>query len=345
MACRRRSSSSLSKAAQNEGTVVATPLTNDVSYLCPVTIGLQTFYLEFDSGSSDLWVQSSLSPANLSVGHSVYNPRRSPTAKLLPGYTWNITYGDRSGARGVVFTDTVDVGGVVATGQAVEAATAVSAEFTGQHGSDGLLGLAFSAINTVRPVKQRTFFDNVKPGLRNKLWTVDLKHQATGTFDFGVIKPSKYKGDITYTPVDPSTGFWTFFPSGFKVGRQPKVTGNQGASIADTGSSLLYVQQQAAFAYYAQVPGSTLYRGSIFIYPCNQVLPNFSVYIEGRQFTIPGRYLKYAVMHGNKCVGGIQGSAGLPFNIYGDIFLKAVFAVFDESQGQPRLGFAKKDLV
>lgn len=41
-------------AANNDGTVTATPEEYDAEYLCPVTIGGQTLNLDFDTGSSDL---------------------------------------------------------------------------------------------------------------------------------------------------------------------------------------------------------------------------------------------------------------------------------------------------
>lgn len=44
----------VSAAANNDGTVTATPEEYDSEYLCPVTIGGQTLNLDFDTGSSDL---------------------------------------------------------------------------------------------------------------------------------------------------------------------------------------------------------------------------------------------------------------------------------------------------
>lgn len=41
-------------AANNDGTVTATPEEYDAEYLCPVTLGGQTLNLDFDTGSSDL---------------------------------------------------------------------------------------------------------------------------------------------------------------------------------------------------------------------------------------------------------------------------------------------------
>lgn len=41
-------------AANNDGTVTASPEEYDAEYLCPVTVGGTTLNLDFDTGSSDL---------------------------------------------------------------------------------------------------------------------------------------------------------------------------------------------------------------------------------------------------------------------------------------------------
>ena len=41
-------------AANNDGTVTASPEEYDSEYLCPVTVGSNTLNLDFDTGSSDL---------------------------------------------------------------------------------------------------------------------------------------------------------------------------------------------------------------------------------------------------------------------------------------------------
>jgi aspergillopepsin I len=96
------------------------------------------------------WVFSSELPRAQQSGHSVYNPSKSDTAEELEGATWNITYGDGSGASGNVYLDTVNVGGTEVTKQAVELADTISDQFQQDENNDGLLGLAFSSINTGR---------------------------------------------------------------------------------------------------------------------------------------------------------------------------------------------------
>jgi aspergillopepsin I len=66
------------------------------------------------------------------------------------------------------------------------------------------------------------------------------------------------------------------------------------------------------------------------------------VKIGSQTFTIPGSYINYAPVDssGTTCFGGIQRNTGIGFTIFGDVFLKAVFAVFDVSTGSPRLGLA-----
>jgi aspergillopepsin I len=94
------------------------------------------------------WVFSTELSSSEASGHTLYNPADSSTAAELQGATWNISYGDGSGASGNVYTDDVDVGGVTVTKQAVELAEQVSSQFEEDTQSDGLLGLAFSSINT-----------------------------------------------------------------------------------------------------------------------------------------------------------------------------------------------------
>lgn len=152
------------KVRRDSGSAVTTPIdTYDDAYTTPVSIGTpaQVLNLDFDTGSSDLWVFSSLTAAADIDGQNSYDPTDSSTAELVKGATWDISYGDGSSSSGVVYTDVVSIGGVSVESQAVEAAETVSDSFTSDSSIDGLVGLGFDRLNTVSPTSQSTFWQVV----------------------------------------------------------------------------------------------------------------------------------------------------------------------------------------
>ncbi|KAL8896820.1 MAG: hypothetical protein Q9207_007524 [Kuettlingeria erythrocarpa] len=290
-------------AANNDGSVVTTPTQYDSQYLTPVTIGGQQLNLDFDTGSSDF------------------------------------------SSSGVVYTDTVTIGQTSFAGQAVELATQVSDQFSRDGDNDGLLGLAFDSINTVKPTAQKTFFTNVIPSLSNPLFTVDLRKGAPGTYDFGFVDDAKHTGVVTYVNADSSQGFWTFTSSGYSIG-SGALSRSSIRGIADTGTTLLYLPDSIVNAYYRTVQGAKndQQQGG-YTYPCAAQLPSISFKIGSYTAVVPGNYITYAPVDssGRTCFGGLQSSTGIGINIFGDIFLKSQFVVF-QGGSSPRLGFAAKEL-
>ncbi|KAL2265122.1 hypothetical protein VTJ83DRAFT_6222 [Remersonia thermophila] len=334
---------------RENGSAAAIPIDPrfDIAYVTPVTIGTppQTLYLDFDTGSSDLWVFSSHTPESQVRGQRIYSPEKSSTAKLLAGHTWSILYGDGSGSLGNVYTDNFTVGGVTVTSQAVQTAQQVSYSFTSQSEIHGLVGLGFSTLNTVFPNGQLTFFDNAKSTLDSPVFTADLKWKKEGTYDFGFIDETKYTGEITYLPVQTDPGYWTFTSSGYAVGdgafHPASIVG-----IADTGTSLTYLPAEVVTSYWGQVDGavdSDYYGG--YVFPCSSKLPSFTFGVGPANITIPASYINYAqITEGSPvCFGGLQSSSWLGVNIWGDVALKAAFVVFNGAN-PPTIGWAKKPL-
>lgn len=328
-------------SAAASGSVANSPEPTDTMYLCPVTIGGKTVNLDFDTGSSDLWVYSNLQPAAQRSGHDYYTINN---AKLMSGQSWNIVYGDGTGASGKVYADKVVVGGVTATSQAVEAATSVSSGLTAHTDSDGILGLAMSSLNRVSPKQQTTFFDTVRPHLAKAVFTADLKHGKPGSYGFGYIDSTKYTGSITYVNLNSNNGFWQFNAGGYAIGSGAKVSKTI-SCVADTGTTLMLLPSDVVSAYYAKVSGATYsdYEGA-WIFPCNAAMPSFSTVINGNKFTVPGSYINFANLGNNWCYGGMQKDDGIGFCLLGDIFLKSQFVVFSQMSSTPQLGFAAKNL-
>ncbi|TLD19076.1 hypothetical protein PspLS_09965 [Pyricularia sp. CBS 133598] len=333
--------------SRRDGSATTRPEADDKEYLTPVKIGTPgtTLQLDFDTGSSDLWVFSSDLPASTRSGHAFYSPRRSSTSQILSGSSWQIRYGDGSGASGNVYTDVVNIGGVISQNQAVETASQISAQFTRDVNNDGLVGLAFSSINTVRPTQQLTFFDNVKGGLSQPILGVDLRHNAPGSYDFGFADSNRYTGSISYVPVDNSQGFWAFTANGYSVSGGSSNPNTQMTGIADTGTTLMLLDDSIVQDYYSNTGAQNDASQGGYVFDCSTQLPDFSFTVGSNTITIPGALMNYApVQDGSStCFGGLQSNSGVGQSIFGDIALKAAYVVFDNSDS-PQLGWATKNL-
>ncbi|KAJ5770387.1 uncharacterized protein N7511_002438 [Penicillium nucicola] len=336
-----------SSDTEQTGAVSATSINGDQEFVSPVNIGGQTLPMNFDSGSADMWVLSSRLPATQKQGRTVFEEDNSTTFKQVQNGTFSISYGDSSKASGLLGKDTVSVGGVEFKEQTFGLATEASDVFIEDTASNGLVGLGFSSLNTFKPGPQKTFFENVAPTLDEPLFTARLRPDGVGQYEFGKIDETKYTGNLVNVSVDSSDGFWLFQSAQYSIdgGAFNTITQTTKA-IADTGTSLLLISPEVVQAYYAKVAGA-VYAGNVqgWIFPCASTLPSLSIAI-GNDYAakIPGKLINYAQIGTNTttgatlCYGGVQSNSGGSMSIYGDVFLKALFVVFD--QRGPSLGFA-----
>jgi aspergillopepsin I len=286
---------------------------------------------------------TSLSSSQLGE-HSAFDPSKSSTWEDYPEGSWDISYGDGSGASGTVGYDVVNVGGASATKQAVELATAISSAFVSDENNDGLLGLAFGSINTVQPTQQKSFFENIADQLDEKLFTADLDEDASGTYEFGKLDSSKYQGELHTTPIDNSRGFWEFPSNSYSINGKEVQSSNASPAIADTGTSLLMVDEEVAEAFYSQIQGASMNsEAGGYVYPCDADVPSFGVAIgtDGFIAQLNGSDIQYAKVSGNTCFGGVQGNGGQGLQIFGAVLLKQYFAVFNF--GDLTFGLAQKN--
>ncbi|KAJ6102273.1 aspergillopepsin A-like aspartic endopeptidase [Penicillium sp. IBT 16267x] len=341
------SSASASSTADTgeEGTVSATSVKGGSEYVSPVLIGGQNITMDFDTGSADMWVINSELPSSMTEGHTIYSPSKSSTYKNVTG-EFKIEYGDLSYAYGSLAKDTVSIGGAVVKDQVFGLPTDVSSAFISDTSSNGLVGLSFSSINSFNPGPQKTFFDNIAPDLELPVFTSLLRSEG-GLYEFGTIDHSLYTGAMGNISVDSSNGFWQFKTTGYGVNSKGKPTVQiNNTAICDTGTTLMLVSPAIVTDYYSRVSGSG-YLNSIggYVYPCDTDLPDLTIGFEHQlNATISGSDLGYEAVGTNTttgetmCYGGLQSSAGSDFQIFGDIFLKAFYVVFD--QRGPSLGIA-----
>jgi aspergillopepsin I len=256
-----------------------------------------------------------------------------------------------SGASGQVYVDKVSIGDLTVENQAVEAASTVSSGFTRDNMNDGLIGLAHSKLNTIKPQGQLTWFDNIRPQLNAPVFTATLKKRAVGTYDFGYIDKSKYRGDLIWAPIKGAKGFWDFDTTGFSVGdgpMQPAVVN----AIADTGTSLWYMPKTVVDTYYASVEGAkfdaddprTGRKGqNAWLFPCKSVLPDIGIWVGDQKVVVPGDNINYQQISITTCFGGLQRNTGMPFSIFGDCFMKGLFVAFEAPENGPhRIGMAQQ---
>ncbi len=105
--------------------------------------------------------------------------------------------------------------------------------------------------------------------------------------------------NISLNSVDTSNGFWEFTGSGYAVG-SGKFESSSIDAIADTGTTLLLMDDSIVSAYYAKVSGAqnSASQGG-YIFPCSATLPSFTVGIGSYKAVIPGTYMNYAPASGS----------------------------------------------
>lgn len=344
------------------GSVGGTYDTANGEWISPVSIGTppQELGLILDSGSWDLIVYSTQSEkTNLPANITLYDPDNSTTARYLDGYSFDIIYGNGDTetegdieCSGDVFLDVVTIGGVTAASQAVESIVNFTAGFA-TLGATGIVGMALDKNNTVKPVKQKTFFSSIMDDLEEPLFVADLYLEADSHLDFGYLDESLIEGPVTWAEVDTNDsqqGWWSITIDAYQVGSEDAVEG-EFQTIVDTGTTNLLFQNDIVGAYYDQVPGSvnsTEY--AAFLIPCDADLPDFTVTISGRPFTVPGSLLNLEALNSTTCVGNIQvipastiGGIVQPNACLGATFMLQHLTAFD--LGSLQVGFAQKRFI
>ncbi|KAH7143074.1 aspartic peptidase domain-containing protein [Fusarium sp. MPI-SDFR-AT-0072] len=312
----------------DDGRVDVKPLGADEIYIADVKVGTppQTLKMALDTGSADLWVQST---------DTIY--RANPEV-------------DGTHADGIVYLDTVRLGDFELKNTAIQSAQIVTPRFERETELTGILGLAKSLPSNIDPPTP-CLLDKLRPLLDDPVFTVDMRRNATGRFDFGYIDESRAKDNISWMATREDSPHWDVtFDTTAWTGLRQVWMGHTFEATIDTGTTLLFLPGDLASMYWYDVPGMRVdpRLGDSFTFPCkfSNDLPDLMFKVPGTEhiLNIPGPYLSYSTTDNDSdyCWGGLQSAESLGVTIIGDIALKALYVAFDLENN--KVGFANKDL-
>ncbi|KAI0910204.1 aspartic peptidase domain-containing protein [Ustulina deusta] len=344
-------------AAPNDGgtgSVSAKSKDGDLLWLAPVSVGTppQKLFVDLDTGSTDSWFFSTDTKTYEVNGQTLWDPSKSSTSALIPNCSWSILYGDWSTSSGTCYTDTFALGNLSIPNMTIESAESVSSMFTATDYMSGLVGLAWPHLKQTIP-PQKALIEFLPEVLDEAVFTVDFRHNSSdGSFNFGYIDDKLHESDIVYTNVDTSKGFWGVKNTAFGISGEnltysfltPKTV------IIDTGTTLLFAPEASVDTYFAKIPGANFSMEEYgYVVPCDAELPDFLWEISDKAGNVvtgavPGAYLIYAHTTDELCFAGLQSVSSFTGvqGIFGDIFLKSGFFVFDIAG--KRIGAATKPL-
>ncbi|KAG8767955.1 Type I transmembrane sorting receptor [Ceratobasidium sp. 428] len=225
----------------------------DTLWSGPISVGTpgQNFLVTFDTGSADLWVPSADCRDQGCQNRRRYTTSSSSTiSHPSPTRNFSIAYGDGSSTvSGPVYTDTVSVGGLSATGQAFSAVTQSASVFA-QDPSDGIMGLGFSAISYIGAP---TFFENLvsQKVVKAPVFSMYLAPSGSELY-LGGVNSALYTGDITYSPLTSKT-YWLTNGSSSVDGK----VAYSGGMIIDSGTTLMVGEAKSVEAWWKTVRGAS----------------------------------------------------------------------------------------
>ncbi|XP_059190654.1 gastricsin-like [Centropristis striata] len=318
----------------------------DTTYYGAISIGTppQSFQVLFDTGSANLWVDSVYCNTQACNTHTKFNPQQSSTYSRK-GQSFYLPYGAGS-LYGVFGYDTVNVGGIVINNQEIGLSTNEPGQNFVVAKFDGILGLSYP---TISAGGETPVFDNM---MSQNLLSYDIfafylsrGGQQGSVLSFGGVDNSLYQGQINWTPVTAET-YWQIGVDGFQINGQ-EIGCSQGCqSIVDTGTSTLTAPSQLMGSI-MQAIGAQENQYGMYMVDCNQVnnLPTLSFVISGVSFPLPpSAYIIQHYQNGYQfCSVGITptylpSQDGQPLWIFGDVFLREYYSVYDRSNN--RVGFA-----
>ncbi|CAF1535585.1 unnamed protein product [Adineta ricciae] len=317
-----------------------------------ITIGTpgQPFYVDFDTGSSDLWVPG-VQCGSSCGGNLTFNSNLSNTCNVTKN-SFYILYGDGSNVNGTWAADTVNIAGISIPNQRFAIATSANGMSGGAR--DGLLGMGYQNIATggeEPPIWAMYRLGQLTLPLFGFWFGPISTGSDTGELILGGYDTTKYTGSFTYAPVSVQ-GYWEFIADNIKlsIGSTTNTIATSIRAILDTGTTSAMAIPSAYLNTINALIGATYDSKTKWsIVDCqNKSLsdfPNITVTISGTPFTLTP--LMYIDITGGpytyKCYSmisplDVNDRHSNPIWILGDYFLRRFYSVYDMQQN--RVGLA-----
>ncbi|KAI9103271.1 aspartic peptidase domain-containing protein [Phlyctochytrium arcticum] len=327
----------------------------------------QNMTVLFDTGSSMLWVQAATTTGAVNQKGALFDAAKSTTLKTSNTQAPPIEYVDGTRVSGVLVQDTVAINGLAVPNLQFEVATNIVSSNQNASGMDGIMGLSFAQSGF------QTWWEEVVK--TNKAtspvfgYHLDASNTA-GALTFGGVDLSRFQGDLSWIPVTKSPSsppylFWQLSMSGISLGSsssQRISLGSRFTTVFDTGTSLAILPTQVAAQLNRALGFDPVSTSAPILYaaPCpgGRIPSSFPTikfeFTDGHFINIapadyiflqptdtPGLTACVSGFAGQDIGGGGQvglGGGVTPSAIFGNIFLRAFYTVFDSEN--KRIGVA-----
>lgn len=163
--------------------------------------------------------------------------------------------------------------------------------------------------------------------IQSPIFTVSLDKYGDqeSFYTFGYIDDTVLpKGNrISYVDINSKNGFWEFPSPQIRVGRHTVKRPNGNTAIADTGTTLILLDDAALDEIYNRVKGAKMDRSG-WILPTASRPENISFAVGKNFYTISGEDLKFADAGNGMSFGSIQSRGQNKQDIFGDVSAAAL---------------------
>ncbi|ORX52356.1 peptidase A1 [Hesseltinella vesiculosa] len=314
----------------------------DVEYIGTIGVGTppQYFSMDFDTGSSDIWIPSE--DCTTCGNHTLFEYDKSSSALMLNS-SWSLRYGDGSGVQGYTAADNIVVQDDTVKNVTIGLVFSESSDFSRDGYLDGIFGLAFPALSYTdlkKPFVEMMYDQKLIDEAIVGVWLGRSQDGGYGEINFGGTSSEHYEGDFTYIPVTEKR-YWQVRFDGITLGNRTYLSPQHQSAIIDTGTTLTVLPIALSRRLHEQIPGAVYNDSYGWRVPCNTTSDLVVDFLLGNQsFPVNATDLireRSSPKQPDLCFSGVA-EADSPLVIMGDTFLHSYYSVYDYANA--RIGFA-----